>query len=198
MLEVNDGDLVFDVGANSGFFALVLSILVKSNGKVVAVDPDPEFVSQIEDVVRLNNLQNVQVEQVALSNYVGEADFSCGCGSKQRFASKTGINTFKTKVNTLDWLASKCGIPDLVMLDVEGAEGDVLEEAKTILSKRKTKFLIETHERENEKGVGIARRLKATFEAYNYDILSLDRTSPVIDMSRHPDILPHHILALPR
>jgi Met-10+ like-protein len=74
---VHSGMVVFDLGANAGYFALGLCRLVGKGGKVVAFEPNAPSVEQLRRNIDLNSLvSRVAVEALAVSDYDGTAEFS--------------------------------------------------------------------------------------------------------------------------
>jgi len=69
---VRPGDTVFDIGANTGQYALPLSQLVGPHGKVHAFEPIPAtFVELAETVGRARGLGNIVLNQIALGETSG-------------------------------------------------------------------------------------------------------------------------------
>ncbi len=66
--KVKEGDYVVDVGANIGFYTLLLAKLVGPHGKVFAFEPDPENFIVLEKNVKLNNYKNIIIENKAVIN----------------------------------------------------------------------------------------------------------------------------------
>jgi FkbM family methyltransferase len=64
------GDTVVDIGANVGCFSLLASKLVGSEGRVIAVEPDPQTFSKLQANIKLNQAKNI----VVLCGAVGETD----------------------------------------------------------------------------------------------------------------------------
>ena len=59
--HVRPGDVVFDVGANVGFYSLLAARLVGPKGRVVAFEPAARNVALLEQHLRLNRVTNVIV-----------------------------------------------------------------------------------------------------------------------------------------
>ena len=62
------GDTVVDVGAHVGFFALVARRAVGSEGRVVAIDPQPENCARCLANFRLNGFENLTVIPAAAAD----------------------------------------------------------------------------------------------------------------------------------
>ena len=71
--HVKRGDVVLDLGANIGYFTLILPRLVGEEGKVFAFEPDPENFALLKKNVEINSYQNVVLVQKAVSNRNGKA-----------------------------------------------------------------------------------------------------------------------------
>jgi FkbM family methyltransferase len=67
-----EGATVFDVGANIGYFTVLLSRRVGPKGRVIAFEPHPETLQLLQRNVSRIEGRNVRVENVALSDADGE------------------------------------------------------------------------------------------------------------------------------
>lgn len=133
-------DVVYDVGANTGLYSLFAAENCQ-RGTVVAFEPYPPNVEVLrQDIVR-NGLDNIEIVEVGLSNSVGEAEFNqpgtkdVGYGSSSINTESRG-STVKVQTTTGDYLVNN-GVyptPDIVKIDVEGAEPLVIEGMEKILS----------------------------------------------------------------
>ena len=161
-----EGDIVIDVGAHIGPYALKASKRVGLNGKVIAIEADPENFDILNRNIQLNKLTNVialnyaayskedkirlyllKVDKSSYTKYntimIDRAQYY----NEKNFDEK---NFVEVKANTLDYLLQSIGIKheqvNWIKIDVEGAEYDVLKGAKNILSKSKDiSLLIEIH-----------------------------------------------------
>jgi FkbM family methyltransferase len=71
--NVKPGSVMWDVGANVGFLTLIAARLVGPNGQVVAFEPLPSNCEAIRRNLALNQMGNVEVVGVALSDEIGSA-----------------------------------------------------------------------------------------------------------------------------
>lgn len=125
--RLRPGDVVLDVGANIGTFALPLA---SAGAAVIAVEPASDTSARLRNHVVINDLVNrVQVKQIALGN--SRTQLELRVGSKK----DTGLRTLTgggevievVEVITGDELLQNLAIkPDIVKIDVEGAELMVL------------------------------------------------------------------------
>lgn len=78
--HLKPGQTFYDIGANIGFFTLVGAKLVGARGAVVAFEPLPENVRQLERNVAINQLGNVRVVAAA----VADIDSNGECSGSER------------------------------------------------------------------------------------------------------------------
>lgn len=113
------GAKAFDVGGSIGYDALVLARLTK--GPVVSVECDPRLAGELAaNAARNPTLGPVVVETVAVSS-----------------------TTTSTTI-TLDDLMARHFVPDLVKMDIEGAETEALRGATQLLA-RHPGIVLEVH-----------------------------------------------------
>ena len=131
------GMVAFDVGANAGYFTLLLSRASGQQGKVFAFEPDPSNLATLRHNLQINWIENVSVVPLAVTNRDGDAAFDCAA-SMGRITSNGSTLVRTTR---LDQFPS----PDLIKMDIEGGEAVALRGAQRILSERRTKWFIELH-----------------------------------------------------
>jgi len=125
---IKSGDVVFDVGANIGYFSLVASCLVGKEGLCYAFDPLEFNIGNISKSIEINDITNVRVIHKFVGDGISEqvtmslpSPYNLGTGSiVVRDREKT------TKVNTITLDAfsrnEKIDKIDFVKMDIEGAE----------------------------------------------------------------------------
>ena len=79
--EVQLGSVVYDIGANVGYFSLLAAVLSGSDGKVVAFEPLPRNIHYLKRHIQLNRLGNIEVIEAAVSDRTGRAYFDLGASS---------------------------------------------------------------------------------------------------------------------
>jgi len=142
---------VFDIGANIGLFAL----LAASRGaQVFAFEPSRRARKQLEMNTRLNDFGRlVTIIPKAVSASDGTINFfearedNLGVGRIFAYGHSAGkSHDYIVPTNTLDYFISQLGMPNLVKIDVEGAEWLVLKGAsRTLACRDAPDFLIEFH-----------------------------------------------------
>lgn len=171
---IKPGVTVFDIGANVGFFTLFFSKLVGKKGQVVAFEPFAENVLYLLRHMRKNNCRNVTVYQTAVSGRTGLASFFAGPSGSTGTIIETQPNPTKTSyyvpVVSLDELIEKhdMSVPDIIKMDVEGAESDVLLGARSLMDKKGPTWFISLHsEKQKEK-------CRHILEQFSYDLFLLN------------------------
>jgi FkbM family methyltransferase len=133
------GMIAVDCGAHIGEYTLLFAHLVGSNGRVYAFEPDPRVFKILKENVSINNLHNVVLNNIALSDFCGETDFLLNTDPTASSLVKAGnhiIESTRVSVTTLDSFIQENKITkiDALKIDVEGAEEAVLNGAKEVLS----------------------------------------------------------------
>jgi FkbM family methyltransferase len=133
--------IFFDIGANMGYYTLLFSTLSKK-GRVYSFEPIPLCYHLLIANILLNDVSNVEVNNFALNNYNGVAQFSISKKSETSSFIHTGRDPIEkiiqTEVRKLDDYIKENAIEriDFVKIDVEGSEKLVLEGALESLSKK--------------------------------------------------------------
>jgi len=142
---VKPGDIVYDLGAHVGYYTLIASKLVGAQGKVISFEPNPKNLIFLRSHVVLNHIANVKVIESAVADYTGVASFIEGSSSSEgRLSTGDGISV---EVTSLDHFlkANPSLVPDVMKIDVEGAERDVLAGAERLLNEYHPVILLATH-----------------------------------------------------
>jgi len=181
--HLRPGMIVYDVGANIGFFALLAARLVGKTGRVVAFEADPEVAARVREHAARNEFSWLSVEQRAVWSVVGGVFFERTDPAKSpdrglgHVVESDAGNAIRVEAVTLDEFVKSAGVPDFIKCDVEGAEVEVFRGAEQLLREKRPGILCETHSGEN------MRVLREQFAALNYESRLLDA---------------NHVLALPR
>ncbi len=139
---VRPGDVVWDIGANMGFFAIPAA---HKGAKVIAFEPDPFNQRLLAATLRDNPDLDIEVVPVALSDRVGVAGLriptrgrSCNSLEGATPSSDTGgvRETIPVQTWTADHALDHYPAPSFVKCDAEGAEAMILSGAKRLLETR--------------------------------------------------------------
>ena len=136
--------------------AVVAAKATGTRGKVLTFEPNPESRERIRQHVALNDLNNVAVENIAISNCNGEATFYCQSGDvswnstlvKEFADAENGqnrnINSITVKTETLDDYVERTGNkPDVIKIDTEGSEFLALVGGKKTVAECKPTLIVE-------------------------------------------------------
>lgn len=142
---VRPGDICLDVGGWIGPHALFLARRVGGAGKVFSFEPDPVAREFLSINAKHNGLDNVVVLPSAVGSAVSQASLRSGehwgDSCTQLAVEETGEGLI-VETTTLDDFARDAGIkPDVIKIDVEGAEDDVIRGGLETLRAAKVIFL---------------------------------------------------------
>lgn len=148
---------VLDIGAQSGFYSLLLSRLVGPEGMVFAFEPLPANFRILEENVRLNNIQNVTIRGEAVSEHSGKIRFEFPHEEPSLVAGpifeSDDLGTFQVPSVSLDDFVRETGHSiQFIKMDVEGAETAILRGAVESLKAFHPPMIIELHSDVSHKG----------------------------------------------
>ena len=127
---IKPGDIVLDIGANIGLYTLFLSSAVGKDGKVIAVEPDPENVKILKNNLVKNKCKNVEVLEMALASKTEGGNLFRNDTNRGHSSLMNLNNTdeaTKIQINRGDEILKMLNIkPDAAKIDVEGAEPEVI------------------------------------------------------------------------
>jgi FkbM family methyltransferase len=167
---IRPGMKIFDVGANVGFYTLLSSRLVGPAGQVHAFEPLPRNLGLLRQHLRLNGIANVRIWENAAGSAPGSVDFHIGANPMTGHVGGAGGETIRVEVVSLDSLAetSRIPLPNLIKCDIEGAEGDFLLGAKSVIHRSKPVLFLATH------GPAVHRTCCELLHSWGYGLESLD------------------------
>ena len=180
---VRSGHIVWDVGANVGLFSFVAAHLAGPNGRVVSIEPDVWLIQLLRRSASVQSPSSAPVQVIPIAvaescnlrtfNIASRSratNFLSGYGSSQT----GGVAEQQTVVSvTLDWLAERLPLPDVIKIDVEGAELEVLSGAIGMLEKKHPVILCEVS---SERSPQITALLKDKgYRIYDGEVRSAQR-----------------------
>jgi len=145
---IRPGGVFFDIGANVGYYTILASRSVGSNGKVIAFEPVPRNIELLRQHIDLNTAANVILRPQAVSGTKGTVRFSLGPDSAMGHiaVANKGDGELEVETTTLDDIVSELGIlPDVMKIDVEGAEREVFLGAAKMFETAKPVIFLSTH-----------------------------------------------------
>ena len=155
---VQAGSVVWDVGANVGLMSIAAAQRAGVAGKVMAIEPDIWLAALLRKSAAMQppTSARIQVIPAAVFDSPTIASFNVAKrGRASNFLSAAGGSTQAGGVRetvsvltiTLDWLLEQGVAPDVLKIDVEGAESNVLKGAQRVLAEARTVVLIEVYEK---------------------------------------------------
>lgn len=143
---IKPGDVVFDVGANIGYYSLLFARLAGRGGQLHAFEPVPDNFASLSSVLRpWTGLDQVHLNNVAVAVRSGDvtilvpegdpAQASLRPQSSGSWRSGAKARVVHCECTTLDsyCLSKQLERIDLIKCDVEGGEFEVLRGGETVL-----------------------------------------------------------------
>ena len=130
--------LIIDCGSNVGTSCLYFS-RTYPGARIIAFEADKHIASILNNNIRDNNLQGVEVHVAAVWTSAGEISFA-GDGADGGSISPSGIGEMVKTIRLRDELAKHEKI-DFIKMDIEGAETAVLEDCADQLNKVDALFI---------------------------------------------------------
>jgi FkbM family methyltransferase len=196
----NDAPLIIDCGANIGVTTLFLKRLYP-NARVIAFEPSPVAVAALRKNISDNNIQNVTIVEAAVSNEEGTISFweqpsKTGGSTAVRdvFESKSEATKFEeVSVRATRLSPHITEDIDLLKMDIEGAEGLVINElSMSGTLKRVKNIIMEFHENPDNRTNDLSTMITTLKEnGFKIVIFASEITPSSEQMLRKPA---HHFL----
>jgi FkbM family methyltransferase len=178
------GMVVYDIGANVGFFTLLTDRLVSPGGTVIAFEPDPVNLAALRRNLALNPVRRqIRIIAAAASSRTGPGSFESETSMTGRVETKGTVPIELIRID--DFTAEYPHLaPDLVKIDVEGHELDVLAGMAKTLREHSPIAIIEGHQTRPE--------VEAALHAFDYRVTALgeelERGRHVLAERNHPTL----------
>jgi FkbM family methyltransferase len=188
--EIKSGNIVVDIGANIGYYTLIFANLVGKEGKVFAFEPSPDNFALLQKNIKINNYQNVKLEQIAVSNKSGKTKLYLTVNPADNRIYDLHDNSNFVEVVTIsldDYFNKYNGKIDFIKMDIQGAEWAAIQGMPLLLKKNKnikilTEFcppLIKGFKIESAEFLKLL--LKHNFKIYNINTRKMKIESTNID-----------------
>jgi len=152
LLEIlKPGQVVFDIGANIGYYTLLAARKVGPSGRVVAFEPSARNISYLYRHLTLNSAENVTLVPMACSDRTTLSRFlpgtNCATGRLERGDRPSENGRFECAATvTVDEIVRELRLtPDVLKVDVEGGEEQVLKGAAQTLATARPFVLLGVH-----------------------------------------------------
>ena len=122
---VRPGAAILDLGANIGYYTLLLARAAGPDGKVFAFEPHPVLFELLEKNIKLNGYKNVVLFPNAVSDHPGKLKLFVDNFynlDHRIYPSETHTTGIDIEAVTVDSLLAKVPGIDLIKMDIQGAE----------------------------------------------------------------------------
>ena len=172
---VKPGAVIFDVGANFGYYGLMLAEGLGRDCEVHAFEPTEETFDRLTRHIALNRMECVHAHRLALSDAPGTASMHGRDGNSGAAFIDPGGG--EVAVTTLDAFVAERGIRrlDFMKIDVEGFEERVLRGGQRVLRELRPSILLEVQPVTLERAGSSVRRLTALLTSQGYALWQANR-----------------------
>jgi FkbM family methyltransferase len=119
LYKPNPGDVIVDVGAEIGTDTYVFSRAIGKNGRVIAIEAQPQTYEMLLQTCHSNRLTNVTTLNVAIADKHGEVRITSDAGMESNYIGADGE---LVPADTLDNMLREVPRIDLLKMNIEGAE----------------------------------------------------------------------------
>lgn len=161
MRALRAGDIAVDVGANIGFFSVLMGAAVAPGGRVIAFEPEAANLDRLRANIAASKLANIEIICQPASDCAGQARLYLNSDSSGGHAlwdpgafpknarSQAQRRVVEMTATTLDRELLRLGVsaPRLIKIDTEGAERRVLAGTVELLRAHVVPYIVaELHE----------------------------------------------------
>ena len=198
--KIEPGDTVIDIGANVGYYTLLMSRLVGPTGRVYAAEPSPSIRARLERHLELNRVENVVVLPFGISNRTEErylqlsSESNCGDAhfvDDPAFANIEGrlpLRRLTDVVPPQDLARTR-----LIKVDVEGMEMSVLSDLLDNLDAMPRRLTICAELRRPASATEEVDQLVDSFRAAGFALYRLDNRYGHADYARGVSMPPEPV-----
>ncbi len=169
---VQEGSVVYDIGAHVGYYTLLASELVGPKGRVISFEPFPDNVRYLKRHIQINQCDNVTVVESAVSMESETLLFEESGSSYTGSLSEKGTLEV-TSVRLDDFISDGNPPPDYMKIDVEGEELNVFFGARSLILKYHPVIFLATH------GITVHHQCCALLREMGYSLMSLNKDRSV-------------------
>jgi FkbM family methyltransferase len=180
---IHSGHTAWDIGAERGWFTLLMAKLVGPCGRVDAFEAFPDNARKLRENVYLNNMMWARVISAAVGEASGEAwfvppsdditgrAFLRNCGGVGYLTAQGRPGAIRVPTITLDDYGASAGIQrvDFIKLDIEGAEVDALRGAADVIQRFQPILAVEYNRSVLHRAGHSTRELDDLLDRYGYD-----------------------------
>lgn len=200
----SDG-VAIDVGANVGWHTLLMSHLVGSRGRVLAIEPNVSVCTELRRNLAINRIANVEVSACAAADMETTLTFLAPAASQPGAASghvlaatERSPGTVSVAARTLDAIVADAKLDrlDFIKLDIEGYEWPALRGGEQAIARFRPPIVFEYDAAYVSRGGASSEILSDFFSRMGYRLYSIGRNwADLMDPGAWPACA--NVLALP-
>lgn len=137
---IKPGFVIYDIGANIGFYSLLASKLAGPSGQCFAFEPVPRNIDRLKRNIELNQMHNVNIVPMAVSDSYRQGVFKPGVNDSMGtliYDKQVQDGLISVPVTTIDRFVLEDGNPppNFIKMDIEGEEGNAIIGMREVLKK---------------------------------------------------------------
>ena len=144
--RVKPGHVVVDIGANIGYYTLIMAQKAGAAGRVFAFEPDPANCAILRQNVEENGYKNVTVVQAAVADRTGKARLYLSASDQvdhRLYGSGKSRESVEVDCYRLDdYFGDTNTHVDFIKMDIQGAEGAAAAGMRGLLARSENAVVI--------------------------------------------------------
>ncbi len=175
---VRPGMVAIDVGANFGYYTLLLADLVGPEGHAFAIEPNPHVTALLRRSVTLNGFaERTTIVEAAAGAYPAEeallysphGEFKNARLIEARHHADPQHGTLhQIRQTTIDDIVAQSPRLDFLKIDAEGAEAAIVEGMDRALAAHRPSIILEFNARRGKEPAALLRRLISLYHRVSY------------------------------
>ena len=142
---IKEGMTIIDIGANIGYYTLMMGKLVERNGVVYAFEPEQNNYRLLKKNIQINRAKNIFAIRKAVSDNISEGRIyinKWNRGDHRIYDSGDNRLSMPVETLTLDQFMEDKGRVDFIKLDIQGAEYSALVGMERTIDKNENLILV--------------------------------------------------------
>lgn len=197
---VKPGMHVADVGANYGYYSLLMGDLIGPTGRLLAVEPNPPVVQMLRRTLELNGFASRStVVAAAAGSSEGEGHLLVPAGEPKNATLVSGPGAqgdaalVDVPIRSLDVLLGAFPRVDFLKIDAEGAEEDIVGGLDQTIARWRPRIVLEFNPGRCRDPQGLLARLRGRYPVlqclgYDAEVIPIS-DKDLLDPTNHEDRL---------
>lgn len=180
--NIQKGNVCVDIGANIGHHTILMSHFTGKDGKVHAYEPIPFLREQLSRSLATNNISNVTLHDVALSDSEGDMKLHLRKGNIGGSSFVNGVDTEELDVQVRTFDNQHIGKVNFMKIDVEGFEYHVLSGMQKTIQEYHPKIIFEwspVYYRIHDESHG--KKILQMLTLYGYTLIDIENSDKKIE-----------------